>query len=151
MPSLHPHYLCPFPTSQLIPSPSALLLLLLPKLAPPPNHHYPAGCAAGFGSYVQPPTAGYPYYPPVSCPIWSSKTGSLKTASVRTVLPNGRPGSPVSLNTWYSTKPDFCSRTYYPIKACQGSIPVKTIGFCQCFACPAGEWSYCVGVWCVSE
>jgi hypothetical protein len=115
---------------------------LLPALSTLPNNqpYYPAGCAAGFGSYVQPPTAGYPYYPPHSCPSWTfANGGSLKSATIRTTLPNGQRSAPVPLKTFYATKPDFCSRTYYPIKACQGTIPVKTVGFCQCFACPAGE------------
>jgi hypothetical protein len=146
MPTLPPHQLCFFSNSQLTLSSSfsaaaaaaaAAAQLRHPTPHPTPS---PAGCAAGFGSYVQPPTTGYPYYPPISCPIWANaKSGSLKTATVRTTLPNGRAGPAVSLKTWYATKPDFCSRTYYPTKACQGSIPVKTVGFCQCFACPAGE------------
>lgn len=100
------------------------------------------GCAPGFGSYVQPPMSGYPWYPPQSCPTWvKSKTGTITKGVVRATGANGRATNAVSLKTWYSTKPSYCTQTYYAHKTCQGSIPVSSVGYCKCFACPAGTTS----------
>jgi hypothetical protein len=58
---------------------------------------------------------------------------------VRTTDAAGKRTKAVTLKTWYSTKPTFCTQTYYPTKTCQGHIPVSSVGYCRCFACPTGK------------
>lgn len=99
-----------------------------------------AGCAPGFGSYVQPPMPGHPYHPPRSCPTWvKSSTGHVTKGVLRTTQANGKTPKAVSLEAWYKTKPGFCARSYYPMKSCQGDLSGSSSGYCQCFACPTGE------------